>query len=343
MANRDLIVIGASAGGIEALEEVCRDLPADLGACVLLVVHMPPTGGPALQRILRRRTALEVVLASDGAPLHPGRLYVAAGDRHLLVDGSAVRVRPGPRENGHRPAVDPLFRSAAAHFGPRAVGVILSGGLSDGTAGLLAIIRQGGLAVVQDPADALYDGMPSSAIETVGAHYVVPAAEMGSLLATLVAGAPAPEVRIPAPVLRRNEDSMANGPEALDDDHPGRPSPWPCPDCNGVLWQIDDGPVLRFRCRVGHAWEAESLLEQQAEGVEGALWMALRALEDRAALSRKLAARAEETGRRLSAMRYRADLDGMTRNIEILRRLLVHHRVGGGPPDPPADPDGGHG
>ena len=135
---------------------------------------------------------------------------------------------------------------------------------------------------------------------------------------------------------------MHGGNVLLDEEHPGRPSPWPCPDCNGVLWEIDDGPVLRFRCRLGHAWEAESLLEQQAEGVEGALWMALRALQDRAALSRELAERAEAGGRRLSAMQYRGDLEGMTRNIEIMRRLLAHHSVRPEPAPAPAG-EGVHG
>ena len=220
--------------------------------------------------------------------------------------------------------MDPLFRSAAAHFGPRVIGVILSGGLSDGTAGLLSIRQHGGLAVVQDPAEAVYDSMPRSALETVGADYVAPAAAIGNLLADLVGGQTDPGEWKPGPILRR-EAGVVQDDDPLDEDHLGRPSPWPCPDCNGVLWEIDDGPVLRFRCRVGHAWEAESLLEEQAEGVEGALWMALRALEDRAALSRKLAERAEEAGRKLSAIRYRGDLDGMTRSIAILRRLLVHH------------------
>ncbi len=331
MANRDLIVVGASAGGIEALDEMLGGLPADLAASVLLVMHMPATGGPALQRILSRRTGLDVVVAHEGQPLHPGRVYVAQGDHHLLVAPDHVQVRKGPRENGHRPAVDPLFRSAAAHFGSRVIGVILSGGLSDGTAGLHAVRQQGGVAVVQEPTDALYDSMPRSALETVGADFVAPAAALGPLIAGLVSGdGPVPPGSDPGPILRREVPTMEDDP--TDEDHPGRPSPWPCPDCNGVLWEIDDGPVLRFRCRVGHAWEAESLLEQQAEGVEGALWMALRALEDRAALSRKLAERAEEAGRKLSAMRYRGDLEGMTRNIAILRRLLIHHPLGDGVP-----------
>lgn len=323
MANRDIVVIGASAGGIETLQAVLPDLPSDLRAAVFIVVHIPPEGGWALARILARATSLEVKTATDGESIERGTIYVARGNFHLLVGNGHVHVRQGPRENGHRPAADPLFRSAAAYYGPRVIGVVLSGSLSDGSAGLFAIRRQGGLAIVQDPADAIYDGMPSSALEYVGADQVAPAAKLGALIGRLVSE----EVTVsmpenPPPLLQKEVALMESGDEVLEGNHPGRPSPWPCPECSGVLWEIDDGPVLRFRCRVGHAWTADSLLDQQGEDVEGAMWMALRALEDRAALSRSLADRAELSGRRHSAKRYREELVGMDRNILILRRLL---------------------
>ncbi len=279
MPKRDVIVVGASAGGIEALTALLSRLPEDLDAAVLVVVHMPAQGGPALRQILGRAARLPVGLAADNEPLRSGRVYVSVGDFHLLVGAGRVYVRQGPRENGYRPAIDPLFRSAAVYYGPRVIGVVLSGNLSDGTAGLLAIRRQGGLAVVQDPDDAVYDSMPNSAIEEAGADHVVPAEQMGELLARLVAE----EIEVADPTADRVLTTEVRLMEAGDpgEVHPGRPSPWPCPDCNGVLWEVEDGPVLRFRCRVGHAWSAESLLAQQADGVEGALWMALRALEDR--------------------------------------------------------------
>jgi two-component system chemotaxis response regulator CheB len=273
---------------------------------------------------------LRVKHAEDGEPLEPGRLYVCVGDFHLLVGSGHVHVKPGPRENGSRPAVDPLFRSAAAHYGPRAIGVVLSGTLSDGTAGLFSIQERGGVTIVQDPKDALFDGMPKSAIEYLKPDFILPASDIGPLMSRLVkeqvdgGGGPL------RPHLRREVELMEGNQQAIESDHPGRPSPWPCPDCSGVLWEIEDGPILRFRCRVGHAWAADNLLEQQAEGVEGALWMALRALEDRAALSRKLAERADASGRGLSAARYRQDLGGMTHNIDILRRLLRGARAAEG-------------
>jgi len=283
---------------------------------------MPANGGRSLPAILARSTGLRVQAADDGEALAPGRVYVCVGDKHLLVGEGHVHVRNGPRENGHRPAVDPLFRSAARFYGARVVAVILSGTLSDGTAGLHAVKRRGGVAVVQDPKDAMYDGMPASAIEYVRADYVVPAKEIGPLIARLVKEPPGPETQDPTEVMRKEVALMQSGEEVLQGDHPGRPSPWPCPDCSGVLWQIDDGPLLRFRCRVGHAWSAEALLEVQGDEVEAALWTALRALEDRAALSRTLADRAERDGRRITAGRFRAEVQDIGRSVEVLRRLL---------------------
>lgn len=322
MPNRDVIVMAASAGGIEALQTVLAGLPSDLPASVLVVLHMPPSGGHSLPSILDRATDLTVERAKDGAPLAHGRVYCCVADHHLLVGDGHLHVRRGPRENGHRPAADPLFRSAAGYCGPRAIGVVLSGTLSDGTSGLAAIRRQGGLAVVQDPADALYDGMPSNALEYVGADHVAPAATMGSLLAEL-AGQDAPRGEQPLSEGLAKEVALLEGDdEAVEGSHVGTPSPWPCPDCSGVLWAIDEEPMLRFRCRVGHAWSAESLLHEQAQGVEGAMWVALRALEDRVALGTTLAERAEGAGHTITAKRFRADLLDMRRSVTILRRLL---------------------
>lgn len=328
MPNRDLIVVGASAGGIEALQDLLAGLPDDLAASLVVVVHMPPTGGRVLQRILARSTKLKVLAAVDGDDIRRGRIYTAIGDHHVLVGRGHLHVRKGPRENGHRPAVDPLFRSAAAYYGPRAIGVILSGALHDGTYGLFSIKSMGGLAVVQDPGDALYEGMPASAMDYVDVDYAVPAHDLGPLLARVVSEQADPGAGPPGPQMHREVEVPQGEDPGSGGGHPGKPSAWPCPDCAGVLWEIEDGPILRFRCRVGHAWVAETLLQQQGEGVEGALWMALRALEDRAALSLRLAQRAEKTGRPISAGRYREDLDAMDRNIAILRRLLAGERAG---------------
>ncbi len=347
MPNRDVIVVAASAGGVEAIRDVLGGLPEDLPAAVLIVLHMPPSGGSTLATILARSTSLPVASAVDGERLVPGRVYVCLGDHHLLVGRGHVHVRRGPRENGHRPAADPLFRSAATRYGPRAIGVVLSGTLSDGTAGLGAIRRMGGVAVVQHPDDALYAAMPKSALEYVGADHVVPATEIGPLLGRLAqeevrdiwpeadgaggvggraAGSVSDDVN-PPDQLRREVELMESDDRVVENDHPGRPSSWPCPDCHGVLWEIHDGSILRFRCRVGHAWTAESLLHEQGESVEAALWMALRALEDRAALSKTLAERAEQSGRRYSAGRFREEQREMGTSIDVLRRMVQRWRV----------------
>jgi two-component system chemotaxis response regulator CheB len=321
--TRRLVVMAASAGGIEALQTVLRELSPDFDAPVLIVLHMAAGGGGALPGILNRAGPLRATAAVDGEQLSAGRVYVCVADNHLLVGERHLHVRRGPRENGHRPAADPLFRSAALYYGPRAVGVVLSGNLSDGTAGLLAIRRQGGIAVVQDPADALYDGMPLSALRYVGADHVLPAAEIGPLLNRMVKE-PLPSTANPAaPDHMRQEVAIMEDDEAvLSGEHPGEPSPWPCPDCSGVLWQIDEGNMVRFRCRVGHAWSADDLLNVQGSAIENALWMALRSLEDRAALSRTLAERALAGGRSISAGRFQSESDEYEESVRVLRELL---------------------
>jgi len=271
---------------VEALADLAASLPIDLSAAVFVVLHLPATGTSALPEILGRHGPLPAAHVKDGEPIRPGRIYVAPPDHHVLVRTGHVHLSRGPRENGHRPAIDPLFRSAAREYATRVVGVVLSGALDDGTAGLLAIKSRGGVAVVQEPTDALYPGMPGSALEQVQVDHVVAAASMGELLARLIAdlAEPPPD---PAPTGMGVEVEMEGfSLEAFEGNHPGRPSGFSCPDCSGVLWQIRDGGLERYRCRVGHAWSPESLLTQQSEALEAALWVALRSLEERAALAR---------------------------------------------------------
>ena len=230
----------------------------------------------------------------------------------------------GPRENGHRPAIDPLFRSAAREYATEVIGVVLSGALDDGTAGLLAIKSRGGVAVVQEPTDALYPGMPGNALEHVQVDHVVAAASMGKLLTRLVADLPdAP--REPAPTEMRVKVEMEGfALEAFESTHPGRPSGFSCPDCNGVLWQIKDGGLERYRCRIGHAWSPESLLTQQSEALEAALWVALRSLEERSALSRRLAEPARRRGHSITATRFEEQAAEAQQAARLVRDLLLN-------------------
>lgn len=188
MPKRDLIVIGASAGGVEALRSLAAGLPGDLPACILIVLHVSPDGRSVLPEILTSAGEIPAFHARSGDPLTYGRIYVAPPNYHMVVKGSVLRIVRGPRENGHRPAVDPLFRSAALAFGPRVIGIVVSGALDDGTVGLMVVKREGGIAIVQDPAEASYSGMPQSAVDNVAVDYIVPIASIPGLLVSLVTG-----------------------------------------------------------------------------------------------------------------------------------------------------------
>jgi two-component system, chemotaxis family, protein-glutamate methylesterase/glutaminase len=323
MPDRDVVVVGASAGGVEALVRLAASLPAQLPAAVFVVLHVPPTGTSALPDILGRSGPLPASHVKDGEPIEHGRIYVAPPDHHLLLRPGHVHLARGPRENGHRPAVDPLFRSAAREYATRVVGVVLSGALDDGSAGLAAVKSRGGLAVVQDPADALYSGMPLNAMQHVAVDHVVPAAAMGALLARLAAE-PATEPAGPAPAAMEMEVEMEQfSMQAVERGQPGDPSGFSCPDCNGVLWAIQDGDLERFRCRVGHAWSPESLLTRQSESLESALWIALRSLEERAALARRLAAPARQRGHRITATRFEEQATEAQQAARMVRNLLL--------------------
>jgi two-component system chemotaxis response regulator CheB len=317
--------VGASAGGVEALIQLVRTLPSDLAAPICIVLHIPADAPSLLAQILNRESTLPVGHAEDGQRWENGRIYVAPPDRHLLVsDDGTLHVARGPRENRHRPAVDPLFRSAAMAFGASAIGVILSGTLDDGTAGLVAIKERGGIAVVQDPAEALYPGMPQSATENVAVDHVVPVASMGALLGQLLA-APAPETTVPVRKDMRLEVRMAElTADALHtEERPGEPSPYSCPDCGGVLRVIDDNGYTRYRCRVGHAFAPETMLGAQQEVLEEALWSAAKTLEETVQLSSRLAASERDRGHDWMARRFeQKEQDARTR-IEIIRRYLL--------------------
>jgi two-component system chemotaxis response regulator CheB len=325
MAGPDIIVVGASAGGVEALSRVVADLPEDLPASVFIVLHIPPMPTSALPTILGRRARLPVAHAIEGEAIKTGRIYVAPPDRHLLVLPGRVRVAAGPRENGHRPAVDPLFRSAAVAYGSRVVAVVLSGSLDDGTAGLLAIKRRGGVAVVQDPSDALYPSMPRSAMENVEVDHCLPLPGIAPVLAR-VAGEPADEEGVYAvPNDMELESKIAEMDEAAlrGDERPGIPSAFSCPECNGVLWEIHEDELVRFRCRVGHAFSAESVLAEQSEALEEALWAALNTLEESASLAHRMAGQARSRGQSRLAARMEEKKRDAELRAEVIRQVLV--------------------
>lgn len=291
----DLVAMGASAGGVEALATVVSDLPRDLGAAVLVVLHVAETGTSVLPAILDRAGPLPATTALDGEPIHPGRICIAPPNHHLTVEGSTLRVLQGPRENGHRPAVDPLFRTAALAYGRRMAAVVLSGARDDGTSGLRQVKLRGGAALVQDPDDALYPGMPHSAMTHVPVDAVLPLREIAPALTRLCDRIVHSDPRGGASV----SDSHAHA--SPDEVEAGQSSRFTCPDCGGVLWEFRDGTVDRFRCAVGHAYSIESLVGEQTHQLESALWAAVRTLEDRALLLRRMERQSRSGGAYRSA------------------------------------------
>ena len=321
-----LVAIGASAGGVEALKEVAAGLPRDLPAAVAVVLHLPAGAESRLPRILSRAGPLPAAQARDGEPLRAGHIYTAPPDRHLLVrDGRCVVVR-GPHENGVRPAVDVLFRSAAVEYGRRALAVVLTGARDDGAAGAAAVGRRGGTVLVQDPEEALFAGMPESAVKLDHPDAVLPLAEIAGAIAHA-----AVDLSQEAPVSDNHRDEMRletdyamlgadaigrNGP-------PGEPSAFACPECGGVLWEVEDDDVLRFRCRVGHAYTAEGVLDAEGDQLEQALWTALRALQERAHLAERVAERTRTRGAARSTHRFEDLAREAREQADVIRRVLA--------------------
>jgi two-component system, chemotaxis family, protein-glutamate methylesterase/glutaminase len=324
----DIIVMGASSGGVETFMQVVSELPRDLPASIFVVLHVSPRGTTKFPEILGRAGSMTVAHALDREVILPGRIYVAPPDFHLLLRNGIIRLVHGPKENNARPAIDVTFRTAARVYGPRVVGVVLSGALDDGTAGLAAIKQRGGIAVVQDPDDALFSDMPRSALEAVKVDYCLPAREIGPLLERLshepvkeeVASTVSEEMQKEAEIEAMNMDTIE------DEEKPGVPSVFGCPECGGVLWELADGEMLRFRCRVGHAFGSEGLLSAQSEGVDAALWSAFRALEENAAVLRRLAERARKNQRTNSAKIFEQRAKAAEQQAEIVREVLLSEK-----------------
>ena len=320
-----MVTIGASSGGVEALSRLVGGLPTDLPAAVLVVVHFPEGVPSALPRILNRAGSLEAVHPEDGDRVERGRVYVAPPGFHLLVEDGRVRLACGPKENGHRPAVDPLFRSAAVAYGPRVVGIVLTGADDDGAAGLAAIKRRGGVAVAQDPDDALFRRMPESALGYADVDYCAPVGEMAALLARLVREPAGEESLYPVPNDVELEAKIAGLDLATIEGgrHPGEASGFTCPECSGPLYEIQDGPFTRFRCRVGHAYTAEGVLEGKTEALEEALYAALNTLEEGAEIAEKLAARARRNRQPRATERFEARARKSREQAAAIRRVLM--------------------
>jgi two-component system, chemotaxis family, protein-glutamate methylesterase/glutaminase len=334
--QRDLVAIGASAGGVEALKELVADLPAELPASVLVVMHVLATGRSMLPKILERAGPLPASSARHGDQLTRGHIYVAPPDHHLLVFPGRVHLSHGPRENGHRPALDPLFRSVARGYGPRAIGIILSGTLDDGAAGLGMIRSRGGATLAQDPDEALYPGMPRSAIESGAVERVAKISEMAELVCELI------DVPVPSGAAGNGSVEAPAPPQAQGLETAGRVDPregelsgLTCPECGGAIWEHQDGDVVRFMCHVGHAYSLESMQTEQGRALEAALWIALRSLEEREDLFRRMARRG--IGSPDTMARFEARAADVGAHAGAIRRTIAE--LGRGPAPEPEEPD----
>jgi two-component system chemotaxis response regulator CheB len=327
MPGHDIIVIGASSGGVEVLTSLVRGLPEQLPAAIFVVLHVRPDAPSLLPAILNRVGVLPAAHAVDGEPIRTGRIYVAPPGMQMYLQRNRVTVERGPRENMHRPAIDPLFRTAAHHHGSRVIGVIASGALDDGTAGLQAIKDAGGIAVVQDPADAACASMPAHAMERVVVDHCVRASELPALLERLAhEPAPEPDARMQIPLETREEANPAFE-RSVTGAAIGVDSGLTCPECSGVLREVREGDVLRFRCRVGHAYTSQTMLEAQGETVEAALWVAVRSLEERSLLLDKLAETARGRGHDGVAALFNDRSVALARDVRVLRELIARGRA----------------
>lgn len=326
MPGRDIIVIGASAGGVEALVQLIKRLPSDLPVALFVVLHVPSIGISVLPQILNRVGKIPALHPADKTPIAHGHIYVAPPDYHLLIQPEQVRLSRGPRENRHRPAIDVLFRAAAQVYGRRVVGIVLSGALDDGTAGLSVIKARGGVALVQEPTEATFDSMPRSAIAHVAVDWVLKIQEMPSILEQFAHDTASEDDVMSEDELEQEAQIVAQDKAALErGERPGTASTLTCPDCGGVLWELDHGDLLRFRCHVGHAYSADSLVAGQADAVETALWSSVRALEEKAALSRRMAIQAKQQGRFISEAQFLDRATSAERDADLVRRVLLQH------------------
>ena len=340
MPKRDIIVVGASSGGVTALTEFVASLPADFAGSIFIVLHIPPYSPSNLPLILSRATSLKVTHPKDGEQVRQRRIYVALPDHHLLLEGKKILVKKGPKENRFRPSIDALFRSAAYVYGPRVVGIILSGLLNDGTSGLWSIKRMGGLSIVQSDAD--YPSMPDNALEYVKADYIMPVKEMGALLTSIASRTAAKKRRLRKreTELLKMEVIIARQDNAFEMGiiNVGELTSFTCPECNGMLVRLMEGKLVRFRCHTGHAFTASALLAELSISVEEKLWEAMKSMEETTMLLKDIGNHFKESGQAsvgrvfLSKSRKEADRARIIHDSIFTQELLsedIRHKGNG--------------
>jgi two-component system, chemotaxis family, protein-glutamate methylesterase/glutaminase len=335
VSTKDIVVIGSSAGGVEALCRLCASLPPELPAAVFIAQHLSPSVRSVLPSLLQRAGPLPALSPVDGQAFERGHIYVAPPDHHLLLREGRMLIRRGPHENRTRPAINALFRSAALAYGSRVIGVVLTGLLDDGTDGLIAIKAAGGTSLVQDPADAEWPSMPANAVRRDHVDQIAPLDRLGALIAEMARQDAGPGV--PLPEEYALEDRIAAQEFAVtetDLETPGRPSPIACPDCGGVLNQIETGAEVRFRCQVGHAFSALGLVDAQNDELERAIGVAVRTHRDRIKLFNRMADNARDRGLPHAVTRWQAASGESEEMVAVLEKAVTQLRK------PPVDEEG---
>jgi two-component system chemotaxis response regulator CheB len=322
MAMRDLVAIGTSAGGVDALIRLAKALPRAFPASVLLTLHLPEQFKSSLDEILTAAGPLGASFARDGETLRKAHIHIAPPGRHLIVEGETLALGTGPRENNARPAIDPMMRSAALCCGPRSIGVVLTGTLGDGASGLWTIRRCGGVSIVQDPHDATFPQMPLNALNEAAPDHVVALAELPGLLESLVHEPAGPSMPVPAQLRYEIEVARGGRSDMTEMDKIGRRSTLTCPDCDGVMWEIEEGDLVRYRCHVGHAYTAEVMSIALDASVRHALGSALRALEERVALMERMEGQARERGSMRLAATWTERAQEFDREAEVIRKAI---------------------
>jgi two-component system chemotaxis response regulator CheB len=331
MAKRDIIVVGASAGGVTALVDLVQSIPKDINAAIFIVLHIPSSSPSNLPAILSNAGLLNAVHPKDGQPVKPGRIYVASPDHHMLLEGGRVLIKKGPKENRFRPSIDALFRSAAYVYGPRVIGIVLSGVLNDGTSGLWSVKRLGGITIIQEPNDADFPGMPLNVLDYVKVDYTIAASKMGALLNKLTKEKALRKPKISKKemdflkmevVISKQDNAFAMG--IMDE---GDLTPFTCPECHGVLVRLIEGKFIRFRCHTGHAYTASALLADLSKSVEETLWQAMRGLEETTLLLNQIGAHFKSHNQKDAARIFARKADMTTKRARVIHDSVFRQEI----------------
>jgi two-component system chemotaxis response regulator CheB len=322
MAKRDIIVVGASAGGVTALTQLIESLPKDFLASIFVVLHVPPYSPSNLPAILSRVSSLKAIHPKDGDQVKPGRICIAPPDHHMLLEGDRILIKKGPEENRFRPSIDALFRSAAYVYGPRVIGIVLSGLLNDGTSGLWSVKRLGGITIIQKPGDANFPSMPLNVLEYVKVNYTVPASKMGEILGRLTNEKASKKPNISKQemeslkmevIISKQDNAFAMG--IMNE---GELTPFTCPECHGVLVRLLEDKFIRFRCHTGHAYTASSLLADLTKSVEETLWQSMRGLEETTLLLKQIGVHFKKQGNEAAAGIFLRKADMTTKRARVI-------------------------